>query len=81
MVQERGAHMFDMKDINLVHYFKGLEIWQGIGDIFLGHEKYTVEIWKKFQMMDDKSLANPMIPNMMLSNDSDSNLVDPSLYM
>jgi hypothetical protein len=38
------ASKFDMKDLGLMHYFLGLEVWQRDGDIFLGQRKYTVEI-------------------------------------
>jgi len=43
---------FKMKDMWPLHYLFGLEVWQGSNDIFLGQEKYTVEILKKFGMMD-----------------------------
>jgi hypothetical protein len=46
------ARVSDMKDIDLMHYFLGLEVWQVIGEVFLGHEKYTTKILKWFQMMD-----------------------------
>jgi hypothetical protein len=29
------ASKFDTKDINLMHYFWGVEIWKGIGEVFL----------------------------------------------
>jgi hypothetical protein len=37
-----------MKDIDLMHYFLGLEVWQRSGEIFLGQGKYTVEILRRF---------------------------------
>lgn len=33
---------FEMKDMGPLHYFLGLEVWQGPDDIFLGQGKYTV---------------------------------------
>jgi hypothetical protein len=35
---------FDMKDLGLMQYFLGLEVWQRPDEIFLGQEKDTVEI-------------------------------------
>jgi hypothetical protein len=41
---------FEMKDLGLVHYFLGLEVWKRTDEIFLSREKYTVEILKTFGM-------------------------------
>jgi hypothetical protein len=38
------ATEFEMKDLGLMHYFLGLEVWQKDGQIFLGQGKYVVEI-------------------------------------
>jgi hypothetical protein len=27
---------FEMKDIGLMHYFLGLEVWRGTSEVFLG---------------------------------------------
>jgi hypothetical protein len=35
---------FKMKDLGLMHYFLGLEVWQRLDEIFLSQGKYTVEI-------------------------------------
>jgi hypothetical protein len=32
----------EMKDLGLMHYFLGLEVWQKPGDIFLGQGKYVI---------------------------------------
>ena len=43
---------FEMKDLGLMHYFLGLEVWQKLDEIFLSQGKYTVEILKRFKMLD-----------------------------
>lgn len=78
--KKKLASEFAMKDVSFMHYFLGLEVWQGTGEVFLGQGKYTAEILKRFQMLDSKPLATPMGPNLKLSIDLDSDLVDPSLY-
>ena len=55
------ASKFDMKDLGLMHYYLGLEVWQKHGEVFLGQGKYVVKILQKFGMMDCKSMATPMV--------------------
>jgi hypothetical protein len=43
---------FEMKDIGLMHYFLGLEVWQMEGQIFSGQGKYAADILRRFEMMD-----------------------------
>jgi hypothetical protein len=76
------ASEFEMKDLGLMHYFLGLEVWQKPGEIFLRQGKYTVEILSRFGMMDCKSMATPMMTNLKKLSDStsDSDLVDPTMY-
>ena len=38
---------FEMKDIDMMHYFLGLKVWQKPGETFLGQGKYVV-ILKRF---------------------------------
>ena len=33
---------FKMKDLGMMHYFLGLEVWQFLDDIFLNQRKYVV---------------------------------------
>ena len=54
---------FEMKDLGLMHYFLGLEVWQRDGCFFIGQGKYAVEILKRFRMEDCKPMAIPLISN------------------
>jgi hypothetical protein len=71
---------FKMKDLGLMHYFFGLEVWQRSYEFFLNQGKYTVEILKKFGMMDCKSMTTPMTINLKLLSEKYSDLVDPTMY-
>ena len=77
------ASELQMKDIGLMHYFLVLEVQQRRCEIFLGQGKYTIEILRKFSMMDYKSMATPMMKNMkkLIYPTLDSHLVDPTMYM
>ena len=74
------ASEFKMKDIGLMHYFLGLEVWQEEGHFFLGQGKYIVEILGRFHMEDCRPMSTPMIIKCKKLHDSDSQLVDPALY-
>eukprot|EP00253_Pinus_taeda_P026897 PITA_26897 len=69
-----------MKDIGLMHYFLGLEVWQEEGHFFLGQGKYIVDILGRFHMEDCKPMSTPMITYWKKLHASDSKLVDPTLY-
>eukprot|EP00253_Pinus_taeda_P024358 PITA_24358 len=54
------AFEFEMKDLGLMHYFLGLEVWQKPGEIFLSQGKYVVKILERFGMVDCKPVTTPM---------------------
>ena len=70
----------DMKDLGLMHYFLGLEVWQKGGKIFLGQGGYGTDILKKFKMQDCIPMSTPMITNWKKIDASDDKDVDPTLY-
>ena len=51
---------FEMKDLGIMHYFLGMEVWQNVDGISLGQGKYAMEILKRFGMMDCKAMTTPM---------------------
>jgi hypothetical protein len=69
-----------MKDLGLMHYYLGLEVWKKCGEVFLGQGKYTIKILQKFGMMKCKSMDTPMNADIRKVKLPDSNPVDPSLY-
>ena len=58
-----------------MHYFLGLEVWQNSEEIFLNRGKYAVEILKRFDMLECKSMATPMDTNLKLLSGESSELV------
>jgi hypothetical protein len=69
-----------MKDIGLMHYFLGLEVWQRTCQSFLGQGKYAVYILRRFEMMDCGPMSTLMKTNLKKLDASESELVDPTLY-
>ena len=80
--KKKLASEFEMKDLGLMHYFLGLEVWQRQKETFLGQGKYTIDILKRFGMLDCKSIATPMDASLKKMRDSASysNLIDPTMY-
>jgi hypothetical protein len=48
--KEDLAREFEMKDMGLMHYFLGLEVWKGDGELFVSQGKYANEILQRFCM-------------------------------
>ena len=66
------ATEFEMKDLGMMHSFLGMEVWQSTDGVFLGQGKYSVEILKRFGMMDCKEIATPMASILKLLCDASS---------
>jgi hypothetical protein len=73
---------FEKKDLGMMHYFLGIEVWQRDDEIFLSQGKYKFEILKKFRMADCKPMATPMVMNLKKLSETSSNSseIDPHLY-
>ena len=71
---------FKMKDLGMMHYFLGMEVWQNVDGIFLGQWKYAVDILKRFRMMECKAMTTPMAVNLKLLSVASSESVDSMMY-
>ena len=74
------ATEFKMKDLGMMHYFLGIEVWENVYVIFLCQEKYTIDILKIFQMMDCKAISTSMESKLKLLCDASSESVDATMY-
>ena len=74
------AAKFEMKDLDMMHYFLSLEVWQKSSEIILSQGKYAVEILKRFRMMDCQSMTMTMMMNLKLLGDTTSETIDATLY-
>ena len=57
-----------------------MEVWQSAYGIFAGKGKYTMEIMKRFRMLDCKVMATPMASNLKLLCNASSETVDAIMY-
>ena len=58
-----------MKDLDMMHYFLGMEVWTS-----------EVEILKRFRMMDCKAMTTPMASNLKLLSVASSETIDATMY-
>ena len=58
-----------MKDLNMMHYFLGMEVWYNADGISLGQG-----------MMYYKAMTTPMASNLKLLSDASSNSFDTMMY-
>eukprot|EP00253_Pinus_taeda_P010691 PITA_10691 len=83
LVKDCKKHLeaeFDMKDMGLMHYFLGLEVWQKDGEIFLRQGRYATEILKRFRMQNHRPMSTPMITNWKKIDALGDKEVDLTLY-
>eukprot|EP00253_Pinus_taeda_P003941 PITA_03941 len=57
------AREFEMKDMGLMHYFLGMEVWQRDGEVFVSQGKYSNKILSHYHMEMCKSMETPLAGN------------------
>ena len=71
---------FEMIDLELMHFYLGIEVWQEPNQIFISQQKYAGEILKAFGMAKCKSIGTPMEVDVKLLTKDSSPLVDEAKY-
>ena len=71
---------FDMIDLGNMKYFLGIEIHQSANGIFVGQQKYAIDIIQKFIMTNFKSADTPIFQGTKLSKEDVAPSVDSTLY-
>ena len=69
-----------MKDMGLLHYFLGFEIWKRDGELFVSQGKYANEILRKFHMEGNKPMDTPKAGNWRKEDATSDKLVDDIVY-
>eukprot|EP00253_Pinus_taeda_P029838 PITA_29838 len=78
--KEDIAREFKMKDLGLMHYFLGMEVWQGDGKLFVSPGKYANEISNKFHMERNKPMETPIASNWRKEDATSSEVVEATIY-
>eukprot|EP00253_Pinus_taeda_P013447 PITA_13447 len=61
--KEDLAREFEMKDMGLIHYFLGMEVWWNDGEVFVSQGKYVNEILRRFHIEKCKPMQTPLASN------------------
>jgi hypothetical protein len=71
-----------MKELGMMYYLLGIEVWQRTDEIFPSQGKYIVDILQKFGMLNCKPMTKPMVMNLktLTVSSYDSDEIDPTLY-
>eukprot|EP00253_Pinus_taeda_P033389 PITA_33389 len=78
--KEDLAQEFEMKDLGLLPYFMGLEIWQLSDGLFVSHGKYAREILEKFNMHGCKPFDTPLPGGWRKEDATSTEVVDANVY-
>eukprot|EP00253_Pinus_taeda_P015260 PITA_15260 len=78
--KEDLAREFEMKDLGLLHYFLGLEIWQCSDGLFVSQGKYAREILEQFNMHGCKPVDTPLPGGWRKEDATSVEVVDATVY-
>eukprot|EP00253_Pinus_taeda_P036121 PITA_36121 len=68
-IKQQMSQVFDMKDLENLHYCLGLKVWKDSGQTFLTQGKYARNLLERFRMEQCRSAATPLQQNLKLSSD------------
>ena len=63
-----------------MHYFLGMEVWQGDGELFVSQGKYTNEILKRFCKESNKPMETPLADNWRKEDATSGEVVEAIVY-
>ena len=78
--KEDLAREFEMKDMGLMHYFMGMELWQKDGEVFVSQGKYANEILRRFHMEKCKPMQTPLVGNWRKEDATSREVVEAIVY-
>lgn len=78
--KEDLAREFEMKNLGLLHYFLGLEIWQRSDGLFVSEGKYAGEILEKFNMHGCKPVDTHLPGGWRKEDATSAEVVDATVY-
>jgi len=78
--KEDLAREFEMKDMGLMHYFLGMEVWKGDGELFVSQGMYANEILRRFRMESSKPMETHLAGNWRKEDATSAEVVEATVY-
>eukprot|EP00253_Pinus_taeda_P031677 PITA_31677 len=78
--KEDHAREFEMKDMDLMHYFLGMEVWQKDGELFVSQGKSANEILRRFHMEKCKPMQTPLAGKWRKENATSGEVVEATVH-
>jgi len=69
-----------MKEIGLMHYFLGREVWQGDGELFVSQGKYANEILRRLHMENNEPTGTPLVGNERKEDATSGEVMEATVY-
>lgn len=66
--------------MGLMHYFLGLEVWQGDRELFVSHRKYSYEIIHIFHLENCNPMDTPLAKNWTKESASSREAIDATIF-
>lgn len=77
---QRLNQLFSLIDLGPAFYFLGVEICKNSKGLFLSQSKYTLDLLKRFGMMDCAPVSTPMVTGKQYSKQDGIPMTGPYLY-
>lgn len=71
---------FGMSDLGKMRFFLGIEVLQKFDGIYICERKYTLEVLKKFGMLDSNSVGSLIVSGFKIKREESGNFVDGAYY-
>ena len=78
--KENTARDFEMKDMGLLHYFLGMEVWQKYGELFVSQGKYPNEMLRCFHIEKCKPMQTPLARNWRKEDTTSGEVISVIVY-
>lgn len=70
-----------MKDLGLLHYFLGMEVYRQGRTLILRQQKYALDLLPRADMLDSRPLATPLTSGTELPKLDVTSLSDPTYFI